>query len=397
MHRYTGPPSKVKSSVTKNSRRSSLAQRALGSHAANQRTHPIKLKSFVQTSRAAPTTNAEPTPKPAPSSKTVTLIGNTTAWKDASAWSLGRRKGEGPFVLILRGPHGIGKTTGARELAQQGGWSALVELAASDDDVAGSLDVDVERAMTRAGWDDEDLGRLVLVDDLEGFATEDVKRLTTRLRDLKSACSGVIITVGMAMKLPEAFKDDTFAKIIRLNALTGSDLLLLSQKQRTKVPPAQVQRAVLAAAGDARRFLKELELLELTQLPCTLKARQRVPVDSFSAARRLLFGARLSMQDATEIFHREPPALMQGLIGANYLQAASNGVMNSLSSVSSVAELLSCADSMRCAPAYELTACAETLLASSLLTHGNKLARPDDAKIMMPQKMTRSQKFQDFP
>lgn len=286
------------------------------------------------------------------------LFGNTRAWKAACEWFERRALGSVPKILLLRGPSGVGKTTGAYALARRNG-RGLVEINACDVR-ASNLDQAVREGCTRAaitasGETSETRAAFVLVDDLEAYSAEALKVLSTTLGDL-DRITGVVCTCSVAFRLPRYLQSSDQCMIVNLSRLSIQELCQVARCDSTFRAWSTPSLMTLAAMadGDARRLRNLLSLEKLgTVRPgeadedrdlCAVTAATTIPSTVFDAVKRIVFGTSVSVEDVDRTFSVYDTPFATELVFANYVDSV---VDDDLDTLSSAAELMSLGDSMR--------------------------------------------------
>ena len=367
------------------------------------------------------------------------VVGNAAAWAEACA---AVRAGG---IVVIRGPPGVGKTHGAKEVARacrrRCVMIACAELASTERN-AEELRSELTVAATRAGGglgDDESsqarLAPLVVLDDVDALPSSLAQQVAAFLSTSRTP---VVVTCGRTPPrwlrsvgaVKEGERGGRHHPSSTSSANPPHDLLLPSHQSSLPPPsppvtcflsplledelrqvavaagvpmPRPVAEACLRAAnGDARAFLNSLRLhgASTTTTTATTSSasvsgggvgRAEMDFNEWTASAYLL-RAKLSDQTVERLATLMPLESIGGILHANYVQSITEGVRSSFDDANFVsrftlrADCLSSADAMRSGPARRATDPASYLAASVAIGMGRKTRVPTDAKLIAPRR-----------
>jgi len=290
---------------------------------------------------------------------TPLLFGNVKAWKSVRAWFKDRSAGVGSMMLLLRGPSGVGKTSGVHLHAKRF-QRGVVEVNVCDV-IASRLDQTIREGCTRAAitasGETSDAGAgLVLIDDLEAYPAESLKILTDTLRHI-GRVTGIVCTCSTGFRIPPLWKDQNECTTVNLSPLSIQDLCQVARCDRyfSKWASPSLMRLVATADGDARRAKNIMEMHKLRHRvgeEPNVQARgpERAPDNVFDAVKKLLFGRIIPDLNRVEhIASNYDTKFTQDLVFTNYIDAMGSGGLDLLSDA---ADLMSVGDCMRQGPVF---------------------------------------------
>ena len=335
--------------------------------AAPERPSPATTKAEV----AQPPPKAPPKALPKPKFE---VVGNAKVWQTVAETLRRTKKAGAPQCLILRGPPGVGKTSGACDAIRFCGRRCVfvhcAEIATTErnrSDLASELTV----ASTRRGCDDADDGRppVLVLDDLDTLPQPLAAQMATFLA---SPPTCVLATCGRTLPqwLGRAAKDRILQ--LHLRPLLEAELRSVGRlrfEAHFEVPLPEgrevFERCARASNGDARRYLNELRLAA----PGVAVHSVAPQLNEWTAAARLLY-TPTDHAEAKRLVDGQNQPFLTSLMHANYMDALLVGRAASFDNESVVADvcrradLFAEADAMRSGPTatvlpegVHLTAC----------------------------------------
>lgn len=285
------------------------------------------------------------------------VFGNVKAWQTVREWLSGRTHGasQGPKVLLLRGPSGVGKTSGVHAHATRSNRK-LVEINVCDV-IASNLDQTIREGCTRAaitadGETSDATAGLVLIDDLEAYPAESLRILTQTLKDLNEV-SGIVCTCSTGFRTPPSWKDLDYTTV-HLSLLTIQELCQVARCDAyfAKWTTPSLMRLAAMADGDARRMQNIMHMQRIQtnagEAPNDeLRLPEKIPDNVFNAVKKMLYGRQPSVARIERINAVYDTQFATDLTFANYVDAF---IGDDIGVVGEAAELLSCGDVMRYGP-----------------------------------------------
>ena len=334
-----------------------------------------------------------PNPASDPSGK-AEIVGNAAAWKTAIEWLQKRATDTSPKVLILKGPSGVGKTSGAHLLAAHCG-RALNEINASDATGESELRHNIlegccRAAITPDGCCNNEQASLSLIDDLEAFTPEGLKVVGNVVLNI-AGVTGVIVTCGPGFRIPPSWPKVKY-QLLKLQALSIQELVHIARCDPYFAAwnPLKLSEIAKRANGDARRLqnLMTIEKLDgnagLKTTPPMLK--RHPPQDPFEATQRVLYGRGMTAERALESFNTDPIPLVSSLVFTNYVHALTAARVPDMDVLASAAERMVDADVLRTGPTREMTEHGKMLFGSVGMLGGVKMDTPSNRFLEMPPK-----------
>lgn len=273
---------------------------------------------------------------PKKDSKESWPIGNKYAWEQVEKWAKDRLQRKGAVVLILQGPTGVGKTSGIPKVTESAGWHICSQLGASDIAAPHELLTHVAEGIHRSGWRETDTGGLVCIDELEAFAEDTVKSLTSYLGSVDStSCTGVIIIARAGLRINKSLR--AISMTVTLQSLSLPELAAVARRSGFSESNVAIKEAAILANGDARQILIAMQ----SGLSGIQVERGCTPSNPFDAAKVLLYSHQCPINDVEVIMDTFPTPLMQSLILANYQSACTIGTSLGIDTVTDSAEAIS--------------------------------------------------------
>lgn len=300
---------------------------------------------------------------------TISLVGNAARWATFREKLDEAIRTTGSRPILLLGPCGVGKTSGARMCARACG-RPVVELCAPDATTSQRAWADLYDASTRAGIDGN--APVTLLDDIDAIPAECAPGVVRYVQSVPRQSGAIVMT--SATRLPKHIsKLRGWCTVVYLEPLTVDDLVTVARRWEREhaggdvkaVGTVALRAAAAQARGDARQIIHRLR----TGFAATGKDFVRDTGDPFGAARHLLYGARTDAEAKLSLFRdAHADALVQALLFDNYVQAAGTGRVIDIDGVSARADNLSAADTVRAGEVRGLLAEGVLVLASA--AHG---------------------------
>ncbi len=376
-------------------------------------------------------------PHPPPSHPgPLRVVGNVAAWAEACA--VVRAGG----IVVLKGPPGVGKTHGAKEVARacrrRCVMIACAELASTERN-AEELRSELTIAATRAGGglgDDESsearLAPLVVLDDVDALPSSLSHQVAAFL---STCCTPVVVTCGrtpprwlrsvgavkegergsrhpsstssanpthdpLLPSLPPSLPPRSPPVMCFLSPLLEDELRQVAVAAGVPVPRPVAEACLRAANGDARAFLNSLRLHGASTTTSSSSAptsgagvgKSEMDFNEWTASAYLL-RAKLSDQTVDKLVTLMPLESIGGILHANYVQSITEGVRSSFDDATFVSrftlrsDCISSADAMRSGPARRATDMASYLAATVAVGMGRKTRVPTEAKLIAPRRL----------
>ena len=316
-------------------------------------------------------------------------------WKAADRWLRGRSTDTGsPKVLILKGPSGVGKTSGSyllarrckRNLAEFNTCDAVGETKIRNDILEGCC----RTAFTSDGCNDSKAG-VVLIDDLEAFTPTALKVIGDVILNVEEV-TGIICTCGQSFYIPPSWDKSKFL-VLKLQALSTQDLSHIARRDPYFAEWSSIELSEFAkrANGDARQ-LSNLIMIEKLDTRGGLKCRKPdqnrpLPQDPFEATQHVLYASGMTADRALQTFNTEPTQLVESLVFANYVQALTPSQSSNMNTLAMAAERISTADMMRVGPTRGMSEEGKTLFGGVGIFGGSKTDSPKHFLEMPPKRV----------
>lgn len=256
-------------------------------------------------------------------------------------------------MLLVRGPSGVGKTSGVHLHAtrcQRG----MVEINVCDV-IASKLDQTIREGCTRAaitasGETSDVCAGLVLIDDLEAYPAESLKILADTLKNI-GPVTGIVCTCSMGFRIPPMWKDGIDCTTVHLSPLSIQDLCQVARCDLyfSQWASPSLMRLAATADGDARRMKNIMEMHKLQKHVAeepNVQSRgfEKVPDNVFDAVKKLLFGRMTDLHHVERITSVYDTQFATDLVFTNYVDAMGR---NNIDLLSDAADLISVGDCMR--------------------------------------------------
>jgi hypothetical protein len=323
------------------------------------------------------------------------IRGNMETWKAADRWLRGRSTDtDSPKVLILKGPSGVGKTSGSyllarrckRNLAEFNTCDAVGETKIRNDILEGCC----RTAFTSDGCNDSKAG-VVLIDDLEAFTPTALKVIGDVILNVEEV-TGIICTCGQSFYIPPSWDKSKFL-VLKLQALSTQDLSHIARRDPYFAEWSSIELSEFAkrANGDARQ-LSNLIMIEKLDARGGLKCRKPdqnrpLPQDPFEATQHVLYAGGMTADRALQTFNTEPTPLVEGLVFANYVQALTTSQASNMNTLAMAAKRISTADIMRVGPTRGMSEEGKTLFGGVGIFGGSKTDSPKHFLEMPPKRV----------